>query len=86
MKVLMISAVAAIAAGIQRSRLLSTNVGTAGVPTMQELRVSANLDKLPEKDFEDRSLNEILKLPHQAFGPFAGCLIRLAPELSPMFN
>ena len=56
MKVLMISAVAAIAAGIQRSRLLSTNVGTAGMPTMQELHGSAHIDKLPVEDFEDRSL------------------------------
>jgi hypothetical protein len=59
MKILMISAVAAIAllagtAGILRSPLHP--VGTAGMPTMQELHGSANVDKLLAEDFEDRSL------------------------------
>jgi hypothetical protein len=59
MKILMISAVAAIAllagtAGILRSPLHP--VGTAGMPTMQELHGSANVDKLSAEDFEDRSL------------------------------
>ena len=42
------------AAAILRSRSLS--VGTAAMPTMQELHSSANVDKLPAEDFEDRSL------------------------------
>ena len=59
MKILMISAIAAATllggtAGILRSR--PTNVGTAGMPTMQELHLFANVDKLPTEDFEDRSL------------------------------
>jgi|AmaraimetFIIA100_FD_contig_71_4923732_length_1025_multi_4_in_0_out_0_2 hypothetical protein len=61
MKILMISALAAAAlltgtAGILRSHLHPTNVGTAGMPTMQELHGSAHIDKLPVEDFEDRSL------------------------------
>ncbi len=62
MKILMISAVAAIVlltgtVGILRSHLHPTNVGTtAGMPTMQELQDSAKVDKLPTDDFEDRSL------------------------------
>jgi hypothetical protein len=44
------------AAAILRSRSLSTSVGTAAMPTMQELHGSANVDKLPAEDFEDRSL------------------------------
>jgi hypothetical protein len=59
MKILTISALAAIAllvgtASILRSHLYP--VGTAGMPTMQELHSSANVDKLPSEDFEDRSL------------------------------
>ena len=62
MKILMISALAAVAfalvgtAGILRSNSHSINVGTAGMPTMQELHSYANVDKLPAEDFEDRSL------------------------------
>ena len=61
MKILTISALAAAAlltgtAGILRPHLHPTNVGTAGMPTMQELHGSANVDKLPSEDFEDRSL------------------------------
>ena len=58
----MISALAAATfalagtAGILRSNSHSINVGTAGMPTMQELHSSANVDKLPAEDFEDRSL------------------------------
>jgi hypothetical protein len=44
------------AAAILRSRSLSMSVGTAAMPTMQELHGSANVDKLPAEDFEDRSL------------------------------
>jgi hypothetical protein len=44
------------AAAILRSHSLSTSVGTAAMPTMQELHGSANVDKLPAEDFEDRSL------------------------------
>jgi hypothetical protein len=59
MNIQMVSAVAAIVlltgtVGILRSHLHPTNVGTAGMPTMLEL--SANVDKLPAGDFEDRSL------------------------------
>jgi hypothetical protein len=62
MKRLIISAFLAVAllaggaAAIHRSRSLSTSVGTAGMPTMQELHGSANVDKLRAEDFEDRSL------------------------------
>jgi hypothetical protein len=61
MKILMISAIAAGAlvagtASALRSHPHSTNVGSAGMPTMQELHRSANVDKLPTEDFEDRSL------------------------------
>jgi hypothetical protein len=61
MKILMISALAVAAllagtAGILRSHLHPTNVGTAVMPTMQELHGSAHIDKLPAEDFEDRSL------------------------------
>jgi hypothetical protein len=61
MKILMISAVAAATllagtAGILRSHSHPTNVGTPGMPTMQELHLSANVDRLPTEDFEDRSL------------------------------
>jgi hypothetical protein len=61
MKILMVSAVAAATllagtAGILRSHSHPTNVGTAGLPTMQELHLSANVNKLPVEDFEDRSL------------------------------
>ena len=59
MKILMISAAVAFAlvgiAGILRSNS-PINVGTAGMPTMQELHSCANVDKLPAEDFEDRSL------------------------------
>jgi hypothetical protein len=44
------------AAAILRSRSLSMSVGTTGMPTMQELHGSANVDKLLAEDFEDRSL------------------------------
>jgi hypothetical protein len=59
MKIQVISAVAAIVlltgtVGFLRSQLHPTNVGTARMPTMQEL--SANADKLPAEDFEDTSL------------------------------
>jgi hypothetical protein len=59
MKILIISAAVAIAllagtAGILRSHLHP--VGTAGMPTMQELHGSANVGKLPTENFEDRSL------------------------------
>jgi len=43
-------------AGILRSHSHATNIGTAGMPTMQELHLSANVDNLPTEDFEDRSL------------------------------
>jgi hypothetical protein len=60
MKILMIYALAAFAhagtAGILRSNSHSINIATAGMPTMQELHSSANVDKLPAGDFEDRSL------------------------------
>jgi hypothetical protein len=62
MKGLIISALAALAVlagvtgGILRSGSLSTNVKTAGMPTMQELHGAAGVDKLPAQDFEDRSL------------------------------
>lgn len=57
----MISVLAAIAllagaTGLLRSRLLSTSVETTGMPTMQELQSSANVDRLAAEDFEDRSL------------------------------
>jgi len=62
MKILMISALAAASfalvgtAGLLRSHSHSIYVGTVGMPTMQELHSSANVDKLPTEDFEDRSL------------------------------
>ena len=61
MKRLVISVLAAVAllagaTGILRSRSVSTNVGTAAMPTMQELQSEAGVDKLPVEDFEDRSL------------------------------
>ena len=65
MKVLIISALGALAVlagvigGILRSDSLSTNVKTAGMPTMQEPIGAAaprGVDKLPAQDFEDRSL------------------------------
>jgi hypothetical protein len=61
MKILKISALAAATfalagtVGILRSNS-HINVETAGMPTMQELHSSANVDKLPAEDFEDRSL------------------------------
>ena len=48
------AALVAGTAGALRSHPHSTNVGSAGMPTMQELQ--ANVDKLPAEDFEDRSL------------------------------
>ena len=59
MKILTISALAAATlltgtAGILRSHVHP--VGTAGMPAMQELQHSTNIDKLPTEDFEDRSL------------------------------
>jgi hypothetical protein len=61
MKILMVSALAIAAsfagtAGILRSHSHTADVGTVGMPTMQELHLSANVDNLPTEDFEDRSL------------------------------
>lgn len=42
--------------GMLRSRLPSSNAGTAPMPTIHELQSAAPVDKLPVDDFEDRSL------------------------------
>src|SRR5215469_5169133 len=74
MKILMISAIAAATfalagtVGILRSNSHSINVGTAGMPTMQELQSFANVDELPAEDFEDRSLVFSREIKHQS-GP-----------------
>jgi hypothetical protein len=61
MKVLIICALTAAAVlagvtGIRRSHSPSTNVGTAAMPTIQELQSTARAYKLPAEDFDDRSL------------------------------
>ena len=51
-------AVALLGAGattMLRSRSL-LNGGTAAMPTIEQLHRSANVDKLPAEDFDDRSL------------------------------
>jgi hypothetical protein len=57
MKILTISALAAAALLAGTASILRPHsVGTAGMPTMQELHSSASIDKLPSEDIEDRSL------------------------------
>jgi hypothetical protein len=63
MKRLMISAFAAVAllaaaTNMLRSRSPSTDglVATAGMPSLQELQRTADVNKLPTGEFEDRSL------------------------------
>lgn len=60
---LMISAMASVAllaaaTSMLQSRSFPTNgaVGTAGMPTVQELQSAAGVEKLPVQEFEDRSL------------------------------
>jgi hypothetical protein len=63
MKLLMISAFAAVAllaaaTTTLRSRSPSTDgpVGTAGMPSLQELQSATDANKLPTEDFDDQSL------------------------------
>jgi hypothetical protein len=61
MKLLMISAFAAVAlfaaaTSMLRSNLPSNDGRASGMPSLQELQSTADVNKLPIEEFEDRSL------------------------------
>ena len=61
MKRLLISAFASVAlfaaaTAMQWSHSTESSVGTAAMPSLQELQTAANLNKLPIEEFEDMSL------------------------------
>ena len=61
MKLLVISALAAVtllagATGMLRTHTGATHVKTAGMPLMRDMQSAAGGDRLPVEDFDDRSL------------------------------